>query len=76
MKVFIKAEDMRDRAGAVYPLRNGTELVLSMTCGYSDLFIRNTATKEIIKELYFEEPNRKEINKYCLEKYGVEFVTI
>lgn len=75
-KVYIKAEDFRDKAWGIYRIDDETELVLEMTHGYSDLYYRNAKTHDVLmEELFFEEPDRNRINEYCREMYKIEFVT-
>lgn len=76
-KVYIKAEDFRDKAWGVYSLDDEYDLVLEMTHGYSDLYFAKKGEREAItEEIFFEEPGRERINEYCRKMYGIEFVTL
>lgn len=73
-KVYIKAEDFRDKAWGIYPVDDEHDLVLEMTDGYSDLYLADKGKREpCTEEFFYEEEGRERINKYCRNNYGVEF---
>lgn len=74
-KVYVKAEDFRDKAWGIYPIDDDVDLVLEMTHGYSDLYFAKKGEREaMMEEIFFEEPGRERINEYCRKNFGVEFV--
>lgn len=74
MKIVpIISEDYRDKAWGIADLNNGKELVLEMTCGYSDLYFRNAVTKQKGMVLFEEETGHGKINEYCERMYGFIF---
>ena len=74
-KVYVQAEDFRDKAWGIYPLDDEFDLVLEMTKGYSDLYISKKGCREAYTdEIFFEEPGHDNINEYCRKNFGVEFI--
>lgn len=71
--IYVKADDFRDHAMGVYTLDQYTDVVLEMTYGYSDLYLRNHQTGEVVECLFSEEPSKKSINEYCESIYGIRF---
>ena len=75
-KVYIEAENFRDKAWGEFPINRKYDLVLEMTEGYSDLYISLKGKRTPIGDMIFmEEPTRSAINEYCRKKYGIEFVS-
>lgn len=74
-QIHIRAESFRDKAWGIAQINDEVELVLEMTCGYSDLYYRDTATKDKMGEdIFLEEPNHRNINKFCIKVHNIKFI--